>query len=231
MGTRDRVYLLHGLLGTSRYHCARQIEAWQSRFDVVPIDLPGHGQSTKDASVPYVEDAVDAVASQIETHGSGHIVAISYLGSAVACRAIPLIPGKVTSVVLAGIVTDIPEEIFKPWTRSFIELADQNPRLREWYERMHGKRWRGTLEAYCEDVDVRYQSAALVRGRAIGDLGVLTLIINGEKKSNERAMAHDAASLAPSVRGCVVPGAGHIVCMEQPDIFNWEVERFWMVAA
>ncbi|TMC16935.1 MAG: hypothetical protein E6J34_19340, partial [Chloroflexi bacterium] len=74
------VYFLHGLLGTCDVDFAAQIKVWQEDYRLIPIDLPGHGHSPKDAAQPYYRTAVELLHSHLYEHGPGHLVGLSYLG-------------------------------------------------------------------------------------------------------------------------------------------------------
>jgi pimeloyl-ACP methyl ester carboxylesterase len=80
------VYVLHGLLGTAYGHFSHQIRAWEGRYRVVPVDLPGHGRCPLDAGEEYLDQAYEYLSALVTRFGPGRVVAASYLGSPLAVR-------------------------------------------------------------------------------------------------------------------------------------------------
>ncbi len=225
--SRPRVYFLHGLLTASRYHYAPQLSAWRETYALSPIDLPGHGTCRRDASIPYVASAVAYALAIIDALGSGHIVAASYLGCPVAVRCARARPHAVRSLVLTGFSPGVEQPAFERWVESFSLLAEQNQALREWYERMHGARWRETLTAYACDARERYDDIAVGYDMLAG-LQVPALLLNGSLKSNEREAAQRAAGLhSAGLRGRILEGAGHAPGRDRAEAFNAAVGEFW----
>jgi pimeloyl-ACP methyl ester carboxylesterase len=224
---RPRVYFLHGLLGTAYAHFGNQISAWNDRYAVVPVDLPGHGRCPIDAGTEYLDEAFDYVIAVLGRFGPGRLVAASYLGGPLAVRCATERPELVTSLVLTGFSPGLPRDVFLGWLAGFHHLVDVNPDLATEFERLHTVRWKQTLAAFAEHAEQAYEQRALVRPEALGALGVQTLLVNGSVKSVERTAAERAAELGPRVRGHVVDGAGHIAGHDAPAAFNAAVEAFW----
>lgn len=222
------VYLLHGLLGTGYGHFSGQIRAWEGRYRVVPVDLPGHGRCRLDADPDYLDTALDYVTSVIERFGApARLVAASYLGGPLAVRCATARPDLVESLVLTGFAPGLRRDVFVTLLAGFGPLVDRDPALVAEYDRLHGARWRATLAAFTAHVERAYEETALVRPEALAALDTDTLLINGTLKSVELAAARDAGRFGPRVHGHVIDGAGHIASHDAPDEFNSAVEAFW----
>jgi pimeloyl-ACP methyl ester carboxylesterase len=221
------VYFLHGLLSSSHYHFAPQVEDWKEKLTVVPIDLPGHGHCPLDAQPRYLTTAIRYTLGIMDRFGPGHVIAASQLGGPVAVRSALQRADLFRSLVLTGFVPDVPQPIFSGWLEGFRTLASENEHLRRWYEGMHGPRWQLTLEGFSSDVQTRYSEDICVTSEMLGSLTPPTLIVNGSLKSNERNTALDAARFGPTVRGHVIEGVGHIPSRERPQEFNAVVRSFW----
>jgi pimeloyl-ACP methyl ester carboxylesterase len=226
-GPQSVVYFLHGLLSSAHYHFAPQVEAWKEELTIIPIDLPGHGHCQLDAQPRYFATALRYALGIMKRFGPGHVVAASMLGGPVAVRCALERPDLVSSLVLAGFVPGIPQDVFTVWIDGFKRLAAENPHLAQWYDQMHGRRWQDTLEQFENDVQNHYSEDICVTGSMLGKLQPPTLIANGTLKSSERAAALDAAQLGPAIRGRLIEGAGHIPSRDCPQEFNAVVRAFW----
>ncbi|HEY0636610.1 MAG TPA: alpha/beta fold hydrolase [Pseudonocardiaceae bacterium] len=225
---RPVVYLLHGLLGTAYAHFGAQITRWTTGHRVVPVDLPGHGRCPLDAGDRYLDQSLDYVLAVLERFGRGRLVAASHLGGPLAVRAAAARPDLVDSLVLTGFAPGLERGAFLGLLAGFHRLAAEHPPLAAEYERLHGGRWAGTLDAFSAHVGRDFEGTALVRPEALAALDVDTFICNGSHKSVERDAARGAARLGPRVRGRVLDGAGHIASLDAPDAFTTAVEDFWL---
>lgn len=228
---RPVLYFLHGLLSSAHYHFAPQVEAWREEYTVIPIDLPGHGHCQVDAGPRYFATALRYTLGVMNRFGPGHVVAASMLGGPLAVRCALERPELVRTLVLAGFVPGVPQDVLSLWIDGFKRLAEENPHLAHWYEQMHGPRWRQTLEQFDRDVRDHYEEDALVTADMLGRLRTPTLIVNGSEKSSERETAVNAAEFGPAVRGRMIEGAGHIPSRDRPEEFNSAVRAFWKEAA
>jgi pimeloyl-ACP methyl ester carboxylesterase len=221
------LYFLHGLLSSAHYHFAPQVEAWKEEFTIIPVDLPGHGNCQLDAQPRYFATALRYTLGIMNRFGPGHVVAASMLGGPVAVRCALERHDLVSSLVLTGFVPGVPQDVFALWLDGFKRLAAENPHLAQWYEQMHGARWRKTLEQFENDVQNRYSEDICVTSSMLRQLQPPTLIANGSLKSNERDTALNAAQLGPAIRGQLIEGAGHIPSRDCPQEFNAAIRAFW----
>lgn len=159
--------------------------------------------------------------------GPGHVLGASYLGASVALRCALAAPEGFQSLVLSGYVPDAPHAVVTRWTEAFFALAAQDAGLVEHYERLHGARWRDTLDVVIAEIRESYATAVAVSDEMLSALKVKTLVLNGSLKSDERAAAAKMPSLTPFVDAGIIPGAGHIPSHDQPELFALNVEQFW----
>jgi pimeloyl-ACP methyl ester carboxylesterase len=221
------VYLVHGLLGTAYAHFGAQITGWRGRYQVVPVDMPGHGRCPVAAGEPYLVGALDYLTAVVRRFGPGRVIGASYLGGPLAVRLAAARPDLVDSLVLTGFAPGLAEDVFLRWVAGFQLLAERGTELAAEYDRLHGPGWRGTLLAFTADVGRAYRQRAEVRPESLGALEMDVLIVNGSLKSVERAAAAGAHTFGPNVSGLVIEGAGHIASHDAPAAFNRAVERFW----
>lgn len=222
------VYVLHGLLGTAYGHFGNQIQAWGDRFQVVPLDLPGHGRCPVDATDDYLDTALDYLTAIVERFGPGRLVAASYLGGPLAVRLAEQRPELVNSLVLTGFAPDIARDAFVALLAGFDRLIEENPELAAEYDRLHTTRWRRTMTAFSTHAGARFDELALVRGAQLGALEMEILLLNGTLKSIERHAAEQARTFGPRVHGQLLEGAGHIAGHDAPTEFTRAVEEFWL---
>ncbi|HHO53643.1 MAG TPA: alpha/beta hydrolase [Deltaproteobacteria bacterium] len=221
------VYLIHGLLESSLGQFAPQIRRWQGRGTIVPLQLPGHAENTLDAGSDLIGDSVRLLAAAVERYGPGHVIAASYLGSPVALRYALEPDTQASSLVLMGLVPEVPEEIFSRWVQGFYVLADENPSLADAYERTHGPRWRSTLDAFAGVVERAYEEEIAVSWPMLEGSRIPVLVANGSHKSNERGAARRADEAGGMLSGHVFEGAGHVPSRDRPEAFAVTVESFW----
>lgn len=229
MDDRPTVYLVHGLLETGHSHYAKQIPEWRDRFRLVPVDLPGHGRCAADARDPYYATAFAYLSTVCGRFGRGHVVAASYLGAPLAVRLAGARPELVDSLVLHGFVPDTPKTRYDEWYSSFHflpTLADHHAVLRDGYERLHGPRWRQTLECVLGGIDEGYDDDVLVSAGTLRSLGRPVLLVNGGNRAPEREAAVAFPDPTAGLHGHVIPDAGHIPGRDNPAEFSRVVAEF-----
>jgi 3-oxoadipate enol-lactonase len=217
-----KVVLLHSALGDSRLW-RRQVEALQGRFEVVTPDLPGWGSSP----LPYEAFSfVDAVAG----HLPAALVGNSF-GGTVALRTALAHQDRVTKLVLVGAglpAWDWTDEMRDYWAaeEAAVEAGDLDAateiNLAFWVAPEHHdevrpqQRLSMELQTAHEEPEVVWPELA-----PLSSLGVPTLVVVGElDKADFRAIAQHLAEEIPDADLVVVPGAGHLVGLDQPDELN-----------
>jgi pimeloyl-ACP methyl ester carboxylesterase len=217
-----KVVLLHSALGDSRLW-RRQVEALRPQFDVVAPDLPGWGTNPLPRE-PF--SFVDAVAE----HLPAALVGNSFGGS-VALRTALAYPDRVSKLVLVD--TGLPawdwtEEMRDYWAaeEAAIDAGDLDAateiNLDFWIAPQHREEVRPQqrlaleLQTAHEEPEVLWPEPA-----PISSLPMPTLVVVGElDKPDFRAIAQHLAEEIPDADLAVVPGAGHLVGIDQPEELN-----------
>jgi pimeloyl-ACP methyl ester carboxylesterase len=217
-----KVVLVHSALGDSRLW-RRQVEALRPRFDVVAPDLPGWGET------PLPTEAfsfVDVVAAELPA-----VLVGNSFGGNVALRTALAHPDRVSKLVLvdAGVgAWDWTEEMrdYFAAEEAAIDAGDFDGaaqiNLDFWvkpafHEEVRPQQRRALeLQSAHEEPEVLWP--------ADGDLSSLpmpTLVIVGEDdKGDFHAIAQHLAETIPDADLVIVPSAGHLVGVEQPEELN-----------
>ena len=214
--------LVHSALGDSRLW-RRQVEALAEDFEVVAPDLPGYG-GTPLPTEPF--SYVDAVAE----HLPAALVGNSF-GGAVALRTALVHQDRVPKLVLVG-----PGLPAWDWTAELREhfaaetaAWDDGDRGRVtqlnldfWVAPAHHDEVRPQterafdLQTAHEEPDVLWPDMP-----RLSSLRIPTLVVVGDDdKPDFRAIAHHLADEIPDADLAIVPGAGHLVGVEQPEELN-----------
>lgn len=243
-GEGEPVMLAHGF-GMNRRAMAPLAKRLAPRFRVVSFDLRGHGATycpADDSAYSYPLLLQDWLG--LMDHLSirrAHLVGHSMGGQIALMMAIER-PERVRSLVAIGAgpcrrVTDSDEET--TWRRSakFFEAADPD-------------RLAAALAASSPlaqpvendlDLDALYRDARgpelarMIRGAFLNvesndalckEVTTPTLVIAGAEDSQWREPSKKLAGLIPAGRFVEVPGAGHLVHLERPDVVGGEIEAF-----
>jgi 3-oxoadipate enol-lactonase len=217
-----RVILLHSALGDSRLW-KRQVPVLEAHFEVVAPDLPGWG-STPMPTEPF--SLVDYVAGFLP----GALVGNSF-GGAVALRTALAHQDRVDRLVLigAGLPTwDWTEEMrgYFAAEGAAIDAGDLDAAtevsLQFWVAPEHHDEVRPQqrlaleLQTAHEEPDVIWPELT-----ELSSLEVPTLVIVGEDdKGDFGAIAQHLAEGIPDADLAIVPGAGHLVGIDQPEELN-----------
>lgn len=243
-GEGEPVMLAHGF-AMSRRAMDPLAERLARRFRVVSFDLRGHGATRCPAddsaySYPLLLQDWLGLMDHLSTR-SAHLVGHSMGGQIALMMAIEC-PERVRSLVAIGAgpcrrVTDPDEET--SWRRGakFFEEADPD-------------RLTAALAASSPlarpsesdlDLDALYgdargvELARMIRGAFLNvvsndalcrAVAAPTLVIAGAEDSQWRGPSKKLAELIPAGRFVEVPGAGHLVHLERPDVVGREIEAF-----
>jgi pimeloyl-ACP methyl ester carboxylesterase len=229
MDTRAvKVILVHSALGDSRLW-RRQIAALESDFEIVAPDLPGWG------TVPLPTEPfsfVDAVAE----HLPGALVGNSF-GGAVALRTALAHPAQVEKLVLVG--SGLPAWDWTEEMRNYFAAEEQaivagdldaaaEINLEFWVAPEHRDEVRPQqrraleLQSANEDPELLWPEMA-----PLSTLTMPALVIVGENdKADFLAIAQHLAEQIPDADLAIVPGAGHLVGIDQPEELNALLAEF-----
>ena len=230
-GAGPRLTLVHGFTQTGR-SWGEVARLFATGFEVVRVDLPGHGQSAR------VRLSFEETASAIGDVG-GRSVYIGYSMGARLCLRLALDrPALVRGLVLVGgspgLTTDVER---KSRLAADDRLADDIERvgtaafLRRWL----GQRMFATLTPTEEDLAARRANPPEGLATALRALGVAAqqplwkrlaeldmpvLLVAGELDSKfSVAGERMAAAIGANARAVTLPGCGHAAHLEEPDTF------------
>jgi pyruvate dehydrogenase E2 component (dihydrolipoamide acetyltransferase) len=239
-GAGAPVLLLPGF-GSDVAVFARQAPVLASRWRVLAVNPRGVALSSSPEAERYdvAELAADAAAVCAARAGAGpaHVIGAS-LGAAVALELALAAPGRVRSLVLVTPFLAAPPRlvaVLDAWCRLAREVAPETlaHALVPWLfgatsladERARARNARGLAEiaARVPAATLARQAAGLrawsARGDALARVAAPTLVVAGE----EDLLVPDAAAVAEAIPGAAlrrVPGAGHAVALEAPEVVN-----------
>lgn len=243
-GTGPAVLLIHGW--------ALDLDMWEpqanvlsSRHRVIRFDRRGFGASTGEPSVAHDVRDIQAVLQRLRVQRAA-LVGMSQ-GARAALRVALAAPQYVSCLVLDGppdeterspsaTPVDVPLEQYRKlaeekgmdavrshWSRHpFMQLTTRDAQvhalLKQITDRYPGR------DLFTANVTVSASLAERLR-----EITVPTLIINGERDSVERRAAGAAlASLIPGARSALIPNAGHLANLDNPDFYTSTLTRFFM---
>jgi len=239
-GSGDPVVLIHAF-SVDRRMWAPQVAALEKRFRVIRYDLRGHGNSSG-PSEPYA--AHDDLRSVLDALGvtRAALVGLS-AGSTLAIDFALAYPDRVTRLVLAspGLNGHVPSPPLT-WTQPVFQAAgagNAEGAATLWAETpimaTHGGAATAAAVKSLVMSNVRLWTYRTNPARpltppAISRLGEIrspTLVILGERDlPHIKEIAGLLLAGVGGARQVTVPGAGHIVNLDAPDVFNTAVETF-----
>jgi len=235
--------LLHGILGDSR-DWRPQLEGLRDGFDVIAWDAPGCGQSSDPDGSVSASDYADWLAGLMDALGitPAHIAGLSW-GGGLALELYRRYPRSVSSLILAdtyaGWKGSLPPEVVAGRLASCLRESEMAPE-----EFIHGwipglltdhapQKLRDEIIAVMSDFHPSgYRAMALAFANldlrpVLSQIRVPTLLIWGE--DDRRSPPTVGRQMCDSIEGArlvVIPNAGHVSNMEQPEAFNAEVREF-----
>jgi 3-oxoadipate enol-lactonase len=231
------IVLIHGW--------ALDLDMWQAQFDalsdryrVLAFDRRGFGESS---GKPGIEHDVHDVERVLEVCGISQaaIVGMSQ-GARVALRWAMSHPARVSCMVLdgpprdglpsaVGTTQEIPIESYRELARREGMDAVRQVWLQHPLMCLHTSE--PAARARLRQIAARYRGEDLlsdylsqpsrVSERELLQLKVPTLILNGERDSDERrSVAAQLSRTLPNARLKIIPGAGHLAAIDNPDGYN-----------
>jgi pimeloyl-ACP methyl ester carboxylesterase len=228
-----------------------QLRAFGTRYRTIAYDQRGHGRSAApDDAARYSETIMaDDLAALIRGLGAApaHVVGLS-LGGAVALQAAVRHPGLLASLTVAdgGSGSDDPAAARRraaEWVArartggidAHVAAMLATPFV-ETYLAHGGRRARCHIELLVRQHPAHGLSHVLLgsaarqpfydRGPALAALAVPTLVLCGELDRVCRGPADFLAKAIPGARLRLLPGVGHMSCLEAPRAFNDAVLDF-----
>ena len=225
-----RFVLVHGFTQTARSWDEVAV-VLRAHGDVVRVELPGHG-AARDRRLSFVETA----AYLGESGGRATYVGYS-MGGRICLRLALDRPDLVDALVLVGAspgIADADARAARQRSDALLALDLDTGDTGEFLTRWLSRPMFETTTPRPEELAARrgngreglaYALRTLGTGaqeplwRRLGELRMPVLLVAGEKDKKFRAIAERmAAAIGPSARTAVVPGAGHAVLLDQPEL-------------
>jgi pimeloyl-ACP methyl ester carboxylesterase len=241
-GTGPPLVLVHGAATDSRMW-RPQIAGLGDRFTLIAWDEPGAGRSSDVPPDFTLADYADSLAGLIDALGTGpaHVAGLSW-GGTVVLELYRRHPELVSALLLVGTYAgwkgSLPEEEVRARVDGVREMLAAGE-----------ERFDPTLPGLLADdppaeclllmeemaADVRPESmrtALFVMAETdqrdlLPTVTVPTLLIWGDADARSPLrVAHEFERAIPGARLVVIPGAGHMTNLEQPELFNDAVREF-----
>lgn len=243
-GAGPPLVLLNGYVGDGASTWRAQLDGLSDEFTVVAWDSPGSGRSSDPPESFGIAGYADCLAGFVDALGLDrpHVAGLSF-GGTVALALHGRHPGIATSLVLAGAYAgwsgSLPADEVRGRLDQALALADR-PR-QELADALLPTMFSPSAPAAVRDAFVPLLAdvhpagfRAMARAVAAADLrdvlprvDVPTLVVHGELDVRApRQVADGLHAAIPESTLVVLPGVGHVSCMEAPVAFNDAVRSF-----
>ena len=217
-----RVVLLHSALGDSRLWC-RQVEALRDEHEVVTPDLPGWGtEPMPEQPFSFVERVAENLPAALVGNSFGGAVALR-----TALAHPDLVPrlALVASGLPAWDWTEEMRDYFAREEAAFLANdldAATEVNLEFWVAPEHRDEVRPQQRRALELQTAHDEPETLWPELApLATLEMPVLVVVGEEdKADFRAIALHLAEEIPGAELVTVPGAGHLVGLDRPEVLN-----------
>jgi 2-succinyl-6-hydroxy-2,4-cyclohexadiene-1-carboxylate synthase len=233
MSEAPALVLLHGFTNSGA-SWEPVVSGLGQRYRAIAPDIRGHASAASAAPV-----TLDAVLADISALEPERFALVGYSqGGRIALHAALALPRRVTALVLIGASPGLDDELERAGRR------DADERLAEQIEALSiaefASMWAQTPVLGGVSMDVaaaahedRLRStpqglAAALRGLGtgalpsvwdrLGELRMPVTLIAGERDAKFTAVAQEMANRIPQATVTIVPGAGHAVHLERPDV-------------
>lgn len=243
VGKGSPLVLVHGGAVDSRMW-RPQLAALADEFTVVAWDEPGAGRSSNVPADFTLPDYADCLAALIETLdlGPAHVAGLSW-GGTLALELYRHRPELVATLVLAdtyagwkGSLPAAEVQARVAGLRQMLAADDRHfdPTLPSLFAGDPPADFVPLMEAMAADVRPESMRTALtVMAEAdqrdlLSSIAVPTLLIWGELDvRSPLSVATQFMEAIPNAKLVVIPGAGHVSNLEQPDLFNAAIREFY----
>ena len=243
-GAGPPLVVLHGYVGDGLGTWRHQIDGLSDEFTVVAWDAPGAGRSSDPPESFGLADYADCLAGFVGALGLGrvHVVGLSFGGGLALelYRRHPTIPMTlVLAGAYAGWAGSLPPRLWnngcgRLWSWPIWRLPSWSAR---WVRRCSRNRRGQKLSTSSRQPIVEFhpsRAPTMARSFAEADLrdvlprvDVPTLLLYGDKDVRAPLEVAEALHAAiPTSRLVVLPGVGHVSCVEAPERFNREIREF-----
>jgi flavin reductase (DIM6/NTAB) family NADH-FMN oxidoreductase RutF/pimeloyl-ACP methyl ester carboxylesterase len=243
-GSGAPVLFIHGV-GMNAAIWQPQIERMADRFDLVAIDMLGHGQSPLPPQHPELADYADQAVRLLDHLGLDKVFVVGHsMGALVAQELALRAPGRVRRIVSLNAVFRRPPELTEAVRQRAAALTGRGDAAgtAQTIARWFGDPVPAELEATAQKtasalsaVDPEgYARTYRLFARADDEhadrlpaLAVPALFMTGsEDKNSSPAMSAAMARLAPRGRCTVLPGERHMMAVAAPDLTTRHIVDF-----
>lgn len=241
-GSGPPLVLLHGFISDSRVW-QPQIDDLSRDFDVIAWDCPGCGRSSDPPEEFSMAEFADCLAGLLDDIGvpSAHLLGLSW-GGTLIMEFNRRFPDRLRSVILAATYAGWAGSLGREGAKERLQrsLRDSERPAQEWVPEWVPHAFSATapkrlLDEYASIMSDFHPGGFRAMSRAVTPdfrealtlMNVPVLLIWGD--DDRRSPLSNAEMICDSIPEAslvVIPGAGHIVNMEQPERFNTEVRRF-----
>ncbi|TVT27793.1 alpha/beta fold hydrolase [Salinicoccus cyprini] len=223
-GSGESIVFLHTGLQTGSTELDIQRKYFKDDYQVILPDLRGHGQSVSNDVNNYFNNSAEDLAETLESLDveSTHIVGCS-LGALVGLIFAKKFPEKVKTLTLSGIIPEKPSD-WVEMNKKDIEHTEKllkDPETVVYFDSIHKGNWRELLQTTQESDWYPFNETADL---SMLDLPVLYIV--GEHNAHETAGVLIYPKMNKNVHSSIIPFAGHVVHLEQPEIYNKILENF-----
>ena len=250
-GKGEPLILLHGhSLDTRMWD--EQFSAFAHGFHTIRFDFRGYGRSSEQSETLQMTHVDDLVSLMNYLHiPRAHIVGLS-MGAFTAGDMLALYPDRMLSCVLvSGGIRNSPgptepmdsaESARRDEEIAALKVKGIDQYKQEWFqalmasggsekERMSEPLWQmisdwSAWQPLHKEVRLFYGKEAWTILRKRGKTNVPTLILRGENEVRDPVQKPGEMPYLSDVKYVVVPDCGHMMNMEQPDMFNKIVKSF-----
>jgi 3-oxoadipate enol-lactonase len=234
---------LHGIGGAARAWRG-QVDAFSDRYRTMAWDMPGYGGSAplKSVSIATLADALQDFLQQV---GAARPVLVGHsIGGMIVQQLLANNPGIAGAVVLAQ-TSPAFGKADGDWQKTFIDARlgplDRGETMRTLAPSLvkdlvgddpdpAGLELARDCMASVPEATYRAVMLALLgfdQREALKQIAVPTLVLSGSKDRNAPApMMAKMATYIPSATYLEIQGAGHLVNLERPKIFNAALDQF-----
>lgn len=243
-GTGPPLLLLHGGVGDGESTWRAQIDGLSDEFTVIAWDAPGAGHSSDPPESFRLPDYADCLAAFVEALSleRPHVAGLSF-GAGLAIQLYDRHPEVARSLVLAGAYAgwagSLPRERVEERLQLALELAGQSPSdlvdalLPTMFS---GSAPRASVERFEQSLAEFHPNGVRVMARSFAEadlryvlprIDVPTLLLYGDEDvRSPLSVAAEIHAAIPMSQLVVMPGVGHVSCIEAPERFNAEVRDF-----
>ncbi|GLK83940.1 alpha/beta fold hydrolase [Ancylobacter defluvii] len=237
-GTGEKLLLIHSL-GTAAWLWRAQTRRWSAHFDVIAVDVRGHGRSSRNGGFTVRNVAAD-LAALLDAFGGepARVVAIS-MGGPIAAHLVDIAPRLVSRLVIAGsfatqgeagatraaaIEKTIREGSMEAYARFYASdtlAEDGDPaHVDELVDSIAGM----SADAYVEAARSVFTADVVELYKAVK---VPTRVVVGSRDNRTPPkLSQEIAALVPGADYVEIEGARHLSNLDRPDGFHAAVDPF-----